>query len=59
MDWQTNFLIYLAIFFLLLLLLILLLCAVLKQLKNSVAAVALQSGRSLREPWSLCREQAV
>ncbi|XP_059578063.1 small integral membrane protein 43 [Alligator mississippiensis] len=61
MEWELNLLLYLALFFLLLLLLVLLLCLVLKQLKNSVGSSgALQPGRlSLREPWGLCREQAL
>ncbi|XP_039607079.1 small integral membrane protein 43-like [Polypterus senegalus] len=58
-DWDLNILIYVAIFLLLFLLLVLLLFLVIKQLRNSVAAVALQPSRSVREPWRLCREQAV
>ncbi|XP_069050461.1 small integral membrane protein 43-like [Lepisosteus oculatus] len=60
MDWDLNLLIYLGIFALLLLLLVLLLCLVIKQLRNSVAAAgALQPSRSVKEPWSLCREHAL
>lgn len=63
MEWELNFLLYLALFFFLLFLLFLLLFVVIKQLKNSVASTAgaLQPGRlSLhREPWGFSREQAV
>ena len=63
MEWELNFLLYLALFFFLLFLLFLLLFVVIKQLKNSVAntAGALQPGRlSLhREPWGFSREPAV
>ncbi|XP_058841604.1 small integral membrane protein 43-like [Acipenser ruthenus] len=41
-DWDLNILIYMTIFIALLLLLVLLLILVIKQLRNSVAAVALQ-----------------
>ncbi|XP_060707425.1 small integral membrane protein 43-like [Hemiscyllium ocellatum] len=58
-DWGYNLVIYLALFFLLLLLLALFLFVVIKQLKNSVAAVVWQPNRSVREPWSANREQAV
>ncbi|XP_036137920.1 small integral membrane protein 43 [Molossus molossus] len=63
MEWELNFLLYLALFFFLLCLLCLLLFLLLKQLQSSVAGAtgALQPGRlSLRrEPWSLSREQQV
>lgn len=63
MEWELNFLLYLALFFFLLCLLFLLLFLLIKQLKNSVAGTtgALQPGRlSLRrEPWSFSREQEV
>lgn len=63
MEWELNFLLYLALFFFLLFLLFLLLFVVIKQLKNSVASTggALQPGRlSLhREPWGFSHEQAV
>lgn len=63
MEWELNFLLYLALFFFLLFLLFLLLFVVIKQLKNSVTSTAgsLQPGRlSLhREPWGFSREQAV
>ncbi|KAI5241527.1 Small Integral Membrane Protein 43 [Manis pentadactyla] len=62
MEWELNFLLYLALFFFLLFLLFLLLFVVIKQLKNSVTSTAgsLQPGRlSLhREPWGFSREQA-
>ncbi|XP_078088198.1 small integral membrane protein 43-like [Mustelus asterias] len=58
-DWEYNLVIYLALFLFLLLLLVLFLFMVIKQLKNSVAAVVWQPGRSVREPWSAHREQAV
>ncbi|KAM8765963.1 small integral membrane protein 43 [Rhynchonycteris naso] len=61
MEWELNFLIYLALFFFLLFLLFLLLFALIRQLLNSAASTAgvLQPGRlSLRrEPWGFCREQ--
>ncbi|XP_044939529.1 small integral membrane protein 43 [Mustela putorius furo] len=63
MEWELNFLLYLALFFFLLFLLFLLLFVVIKQLKNSVASTAgaLQPGRLSvhREPWGFSREQAV
>lgn len=63
MEWELNFLLYLALFFFLLFLLFLLLFVVIKQLKNSVASTAgaLQPGRlSLhREPWGFSHEQGV
>lgn len=63
MEWELNFLLYLALLFFLLFLLFLLLFVVIKQLKNSVAntAGALQPGRLSvhREPWGFSREQAV
>lgn len=63
MEWELNFLLYLALFFFLLFLLCLLLFVVIRQLKNSVASTAgaLQPGRpSLRrEPWGFSHEQAV
>uniref|UniRef100_A0AAA9TWU4 Uncharacterized protein n=1 Tax=Bos taurus TaxID=9913 RepID=A0AAA9TWU4_BOVIN len=54
MEWELNFLLYLALFFFLLFLLFLLLFVVIKQLKNSVAntAGALQPGR---EQWGVVR----
>ncbi|XP_041032127.1 small integral membrane protein 43-like [Carcharodon carcharias] len=58
-DWEYNLAIYLTLFFFLLLLLVLFLFMVIKQLKNSVAAVVWQPGRSVREPWNAHREQAV
>ncbi|XP_048464768.1 small integral membrane protein 43-like [Rhincodon typus] len=58
-DWGYNLVVYLAIFLFLLLLLVLFLFMVIKQLKNSVAAVVWQPNRSVREPWSAHREQAV
>ncbi|KAM8808789.1 small integral membrane protein 43 [Eudromia elegans] len=62
MEWELNLLLYLALFFLLLLLLLLLLCLVLRQLKGSAGSTpgAPPRGRlSRREPWGLCREQAL
>ena len=63
MEWELNFLLYLALFFFLLFLLFLLLFVVIKQLKNSVASTAgaLQPGRlSLhREPWGFSHDQGV
>ncbi|XP_070270271.1 small integral membrane protein 43 [Myotis yumanensis] len=60
MEWELNFLLYLALFFFLLFLLFLLLFLLIQQLMNSAAgtAGALQPGRpSLREPWGVPREQ--
>lgn len=63
MEWELNFLVYLALFFFLLFLLFLLLFVLIKQLKNSGASTAgaLQPGRLSmhREPWSFSQEQAV
>ncbi|XP_045687747.1 small integral membrane protein 43 [Phyllostomus hastatus] len=64
MEWELNFLVYLALFFFLLFLLFLLLFVLIKQLTNLGASTAgaLQPGRlSLHrgEPWGFSHEQAV